>query len=533
MQGIALKKHMLRISLILILLISAFLCIYSIGNYKANNIQSRNKIEQNNSFNISSQMPQNQNMDQHRVPSNGEVRQPPNGSMKAPGGNMPFQGGNMRNGVKSTGNKYAPLITAYSVVFLSLFIAAYYFFVKKKMKISDTNIKILMFTLLCIGLLLRISASTLMEGHNDINLFKNWATIAANNLSQFYTSSKSADYPPLYIYILFLIGKIANLPVMSSYYTLLLKLPAIIADIATAYFIYKLARKYLSLEVSILIAAFYIFNPAVFIDSTFWGQVDSFFTFLIVLSIFLLSENKIVFSSALFTAAVLMKPQGIIFLPVLFFELVRQRNLKNFVKVGVSALITAVAIILPFSFNQDILWIFKLFSKTISEYPYASVNAFNFFSLLGANYTKDTTTLFIFSYHSWGMIFIIITTAFSWFIYIKGNSRAFAPAVALLQIAGVFTFASGMHERYLFPAAALSILTFIYLKDKRFYILAIGFSITSYINIYAILFEAYRSMNAESFNPILMVISLLNVLLVVYLVKALFDIVIRKRIYNY
>lgn len=85
MQGIALKKHMLRVSPIFALLISVFLCIYSISNYKANNIQSRNKIEQNNSFNIPSQMPQNQNMDQHGTPSNGEVRQPPNGSMKASG----------------------------------------------------------------------------------------------------------------------------------------------------------------------------------------------------------------------------------------------------------------------------------------------------------------------------------------------------------------------------------------------------------------------------------------------------------------
>ena len=275
---------------------------------------------------------------------------------------------------------------------------------------------------------------------------------------------------------------------ISPYFILLLKLPSIIADIATSYFIYRLARKYLSTEISILASVFYIFNPAIFIDSTFWGQVDSFFTFLVVLSVFLLSEKKIGFSAALFTAAVLMKPQGIIFLPVLLFELIRERNLKSFLKVAASALITALVIILPFSFNQDPLWIFKLFSNTISEYPYASVNAFNFFSLLGANYTSNSATLLVFSYHTWGMIFIVIITAFSWFIYIKGNNRIFASVSALLQIVGVFTFSAGMHERYLFPAVALSILAFIYTRDKRLLILSMGLSATSYANIYSVLF---------------------------------------------
>jgi hypothetical protein len=33
--------------------------------------------------------------------------------------------------------------------------------------------------------------------------------------------------------------------------------------------------------------------------------------------------------------------------------------------------------------------------NAISEYPYASVNGFKFFSLIGANYTKNTDTLVI------------------------------------------------------------------------------------------------------------------------------------------
>jgi len=122
------------------------------------------------------------------------------------------------------------------------------------------------------------------------------------------------------------------------------------------------------------------------------------------------------------------------------------------------------------------------------------------------------------------MIFIVVTTLIGWFVYIKGNNRKYVSAIALLQIAGVFTFSVGMHERYLFPAVVLAVLAFIYLKDRRFFILAIGFSITSYINISSVLFTS----NSSMFNILLMITSFFNVVLVVYLVKILFESAIKK-----
>ncbi|HEY8911110.1 MAG TPA: glycosyltransferase family 39 protein [Desulfosporosinus sp.] len=434
------------------------------------------------------------------------------------------------SGNTSASANYSAQMVAYAVAFLMFFLAAYYLVTKKKVRIQPGNAKILILTILGVGLLLRIPLAMLINGHPyDLNTFKNWATTAANNFSQFYQGRNASDYPPLYIYILFLIGKIVSLSTLSPYFTLLLKLPSIVADIATSFLIYKLAKKYLTLEISLLLAAFYNFNPAVLINSTIWGQVDSFFTFIMVGAIVFLSEKKIGLASVLFTAAVLMKPQGIIFLPLLFFELIRQKALKRWIKVFISGLVTAIVIVLPFSLNTNGLWIFKLYASTLGEYPYASVNAFNFFSLLGANFTKDAGTLFVVSYHSWGLIAIVMITAFSWFLFIKGNSKVYASAVALLLIDGVFTFSTRMHERYMFPAVALSILTFIYHRDKRLMLLAVGYSTTIYINTHFVLYETQNGVNSVSYGPILIVTSLLNVLLFVYLIKVLYDVAIRGR----
>lgn len=84
-----------------------------------------------------------------------------------------------------------------------------------------------------------------------------------------------------------------------------------------------------------------------------------------------------------------------------------------------------------------------------------------------------------------------------------------------------------------FPDLNLSILAFIYLRDKRLLLLSAGFSSTVYINTHLVLFQTSKGLNSVSFSPILIFTSLLNVLLFIYLAKVLFDIAIRKRTYTY
>ncbi len=507
----AYENRVFRISLIVVLLAAALFCVYSVWNYSSHD-NNQSITDQGSTrfqnFNIHNHQSgdrfQNSDSTRHRQTSNGRIS----------------------SGMGIEGAEYALLFITYAVIFLAAFTIIYYLYIYKKIRINPTDEKLLILTLLCAGLLFRISVSTLINGHPyDINTFRSWATAAANNIFQVYSGPRPSDYPPLYMYILFLIGKVANFPAVNPYFTLLLKLPSELADIATALLIYKLARRYMFLEISILAAAFYIFNPAVIINSTVWGQVDSFFTFMVTLSLYWLSENKLNYAAILFTATVLMKPQGIIFLPVLFFEIVRVRDLKNILKAAVFSLSTAAVILFPFSLNWGAFWIFKLFSGTVAEYPYASVNAFNFFSLIGKNYASDAVTMLGFSYHSWGLFFVTVITAISWLMYHKAKNNKFAAAAALVLIAGVFTFSTSMHERYLFPAVALSIITFIYLRDNRLLLLAAGFSITVYINTHYILFSTISGVNQAAYNLTLVLISLLNILLFIYLLKILIDVV--------
>ncbi|WP_404520644.1 MULTISPECIES: glycosyltransferase 87 family protein [unclassified Paenibacillus] len=450
---------------------------------------------------------------QQRGPGGMSGNGGPGMSMGGPGGGM--SGG--RGGQSSSA--YATPLAIFAALFFGAFVFIVYRFRASVWKIGERNRGLMLWTVLGVGFFLRMAIAPWISGHMDLMLFRNWATTAADSLTGFYTNG-SSDYPPFYIYILYVIGKIGSTDAFSPYMSVLLRLPNILADIATAYMLYRLASKRVGFGISIGLALFYVFNPAVFINSTFWGQVDSFFTLLIVGMVVLLVENRVGWSTVLFTIAVLMKPQGIIYGPILFFELLRQRKVQPWLLAVGAAVVTTILVVLPFSWGQEPLWLLDLYKGTVGEYPYASVNAYNFFALIGGNYTQDTTTLFLFSYHTWGMIGIVLVTLFTWWMYACSGKPEFVAAAALVQIAGVFTFASSMHERYLFPAAALAVLAYLYLRDRRFLWLAGGFSFTIFLNTFDIF---YSSNSQDSYGVILCVTSLLNVLLFGYLVKVVWD----------
>ncbi|MDR5416295.1 hypothetical protein RHO86_24775, partial [Salmonella enterica subsp. enterica serovar Thompson] len=91
-----------------------------------------------------------------------------------------------------------------------------------------------------------------------------------------------ADYPPGYLYVLWLIGGLGHLlapfaggdAVAAT--TALVKLPAIFADIAVGLVLYMVVRSWRSPRrdaerVALLAAAFYLFNPVTWYDSAIWG----------------------------------------------------------------------------------------------------------------------------------------------------------------------------------------------------------------------------------------------------------------------
>ena len=136
--------------------------------------------------------------------------------------------------------------------------------------------------------ILHIIFAALYRGYDtDISCFSWWSdAVFEHGITKFYGLEAFTDYPPGYMYVLWVIGAIKKLFGLTSAATvsiILLKLPAMICDLLIGYVIYLIAKKYTKYQNALLFSALYMFNPSVIINSATWGQVDSVFTLFVLL----------------------------------------------------------------------------------------------------------------------------------------------------------------------------------------------------------------------------------------------------------
>ena len=179
------------------------------------------------------------------------------------------------------------------------------------------------------------------------------------------------------------------------FFLLLLKLPSIACDILSAFLVYKLAKKHSNKNVATLLFVIMILNPAYFINTAVWAQIDSLFTLVLVLSFYLFEQDKKLWASIIYACAVLIKPQALLFGPVILlpFILAIKKNWKkgllDTVLCGAAALLVIYVLSLPFGNSLSPAWLLDKYFSTASSYPYASLNAPNLFALTGGNWVKD------------------------------------------------------------------------------------------------------------------------------------------------
>lgn len=341
----------------------------------------------------------------------------------------------------------------------------------------------------------------------DLKLFQYWSWFASSDLFNMYSSTSGIsylDYPPLLMYILAPIGAAANglTDVMNGAVTaLLLKLPSLIADIVTAVLLYRLAKRYLDDKWAVVVSLFYVANPAVWINSVAWGQVDSLLTMLIVIELFFITDRKWAGAGISFALMVLLKPHGIIFTPaiglVLLLEIICNKDWKPMLIAVSSGVLACVILLLPFYIRtgfEDPTWILKLYMNTIDNYPYATMNGFNFWAMLGYNVANVNRVWCGLKFSQWGMIGVLMAIALAILFAVKGGhrtaperiKRAMPSIVSCVLIVTVFTFASKMHERYMFASIALALVAFIHTRERWYLYLSALFSAVVFANTYMI-----------------------------------------------
>lgn len=448
--------------------------------------------------------------------------------------NKPSQGENgTSKPAATTGTPFK--LMGYALAFALLYAVAYrtLFHRDRLEQLDESRLKTAVWGLLLMGLALRLLLAPFSGGYaTDMNTFKAWASHAASGgLAHFYDTDMFVDYPPGYIYVLYILGKVQSalqLAMDSRATLLLMKLPAMLADVATSGLLFGMARKRLRLSPGLAFGAalLYLFNPAVLVNSTIWGQVDSFFTLFLLLTLNAVSTGRLERAGGLFALAVLVKPQALIFTPVLLFAFWQAKSWQRFGRSTAWGLGVFAAGILPFSFVLKPWWFIKLYAETLMSYPYATLNAFNLYALLTANWKPQTDTFLLVSYQAWGTLFIFVAVglAFYFFRRAKHNLGGLPYYIALVLISTMFLFGAKMHERYWFPALALALAVFFHLKDRRMLGWFLGLSVCHFLNVaYTLSFNMAGTTMVPPRDGVLLLVSFASLVLFGYLLKIGYD----------
>lgn len=241
----------------------------------------------------------------------------------------------------------------------------------------------------------RLIVANSVSGYQvDVNCFLAWGnTLLSVGPANFYQTTNFCDYPPAYVYIMGLNAALMRVLPLSA--AAVHKLIPMACDLVAAVLTYRIARKKnASANQAGILMLLMAFNPAIFLNSAGWCQIDSVLSLLLMLVAYFAVCGNWMAVMPIYMLAVLVKPQalmlGFLGLAAIVMALIRDRKCWKPMLIGVGlALVTAVIVVLPFSVNQGgISWLIDKYAQTLSSYPYATVNTANFYYLFGCNWTS-------------------------------------------------------------------------------------------------------------------------------------------------
>ena len=293
-----------------------------------------------------------------------------------------------------------------------------------------------------------------------------------------------------------------------------------------------------------------------------WGQADAVLTLMIVLTVLYALKGQWKIALPVYVVSILVKPQALMFGPLglttFILHILKSWKDKNQRKavltdaaIGLGiALAAFLAIIIPFSVNRDGLsWLITLYSKTMVQYNFVTLNACNIYFLLGKNfvsvdgnisgdavmilivyllsvlpliaaYLMDRTDirtkwrdreekirllilgglavslgmillilalLGMLTYSLLGSVMIAYAVLLMSALYVLGNDQKNLPLLGAAMLLMLYCTGSMMHERYLFPCIALMWISYFLKKDKRILYLALAVTVAGFLNVGCVL----------------------------------------------
>ncbi|MGH7934355.1 MAG: phospholipid carrier-dependent glycosyltransferase [Candidatus Binataceae bacterium] len=359
----------------------------------------------------------------------------------------------------------------------------------------------------------KTAALPVFPGFNvDVGTYEAWALkIATDGPARLYTPGYFIDYPPGYLYPLWLAGWFAQATDASGLARrMIVEMPALVADFLLAMFMFVFVRRTrrgaLAYGVMLLVAL----NPALLFDTMVWGQTDSVMTFVLLLATAMMLEGEYEVGWGLTALALLIKPQALTLVPVFGLWLLFKCDYRKWWRSALACVAMIVVGVAPFQIDHPWLWLPELYHATAAYYHETSVNAFNLIALVGGIRQSDSGTILGISYFNFGMALLVPLYAFVAWVLWRHPTRRNLLFTCFMALFGFFMLAPRMHERYLYPAVAFVIP--LALEEPVMLGLFALLSITCLINLAYVLHTLQTTVFMDASDPVAMGTALINLI---------------------
>lgn len=329
----------------------------------------------------------------------------------------------------------------------------------------------------------------------DYNTFLvHWYEEAYTN-PKVFLGDGSGDYTPTYMYFLVFFSLLRIAP-ESDGVLYAIKTLSVIFDFSSAFLIFWMMKFTLKKSDALTLLAVFLalFVPQILLNSAFWGQCDSIYSFFIVLAVFLILQKKPLWSAVAFGVSFAFKLQSVFFLPVLLLLWLNKKyHLWYFLLVPVVYIVLMIpAMICGRSFLSCIV----VYAEQTEEYVYLTMNAPNIYSFMYKNLTSNDSVIkhLVPAATVFGLANILVLCVY---LFLTQKDIKFEDMIKISFLITLFApyVLPKMHERYFYLAEMFGII-YLVLNPKKWFIpaLAIGGTFQGYNNY---LFNTYYLNNDE------------------------------------
>lgn len=318
-----------------------------------------------------------------------------------------------------------------------------------------------------LALLLRFKLRT-FESMDYLSHVKFWYQTISDGIESL--GMNISDYTPPYLYFLYIISKI--MPHLEN--IVAIKIPATISDLVMAGYVFAIVRlKYKEGPVPWLAFFAILFAPTVVLNSAYWGQVDSLYTFALVACIYYVLKEKKFLAGLAFGIAFAIKLQSIFFIPfILVLWLKKRMTWKELLLTpGVYLLAILPSWVLGQSF-LDLISIYIVKNEVCLRLVHNAPSLYN--------WLPQSKYAVLFPY---GLaLFAGVCGVFLWVVQ-KSRvklSRALIIQLALTSVLVLPFFLPKMHDRNFYPADVISIIFGFYFPNL--FIVPLVVNLTSYLS---------------------------------------------------